>query len=72
MDNTLRTIETATSPGFLKTLLEEKIEMFGFAADDQILSIEIEGLPEIIPLKIKFKKERGATVTVLSDGKEES
>ena len=56
MEDKLRTIETATSAGFIKTLLEEKMEQFGFKPDDLILDIQVD-LPEIIPLKIKFKKE---------------
>lgn len=67
LNNSLRTIETATSSEFIKTLLEEKIEAFGFAHDDQILSIEMD-LPDTIPLKIKFKKEKEAKVIIHNGG----
>lgn len=59
----LRTIETATSQGFLKQLLEEKMEVFGFKPDEMILDISWD-LPEHIPIKIKFKKEKEAKVIV--------
>lgn len=63
LDNTLRTIQLATSPGFIKTLIEEKIEQFGFSPDDLILDIKVD-LPEVIPLTIKFKKEKEAKIII--------
>lgn len=58
----IRTIDMAISQDLLKQFIEEKIEQFGFKADDNILKIDLEGLPSIIPMKIKFKKEKEAGV----------
>jgi hypothetical protein len=58
LNTSLRTIETSTSKDFLKMLIEEKCEEFGFKPDDLICSIELEGIPDIIPMRIKFKKEK--------------
>lgn len=66
----LREITTATNPKFLAMLVEQACEQFGFKPDDQILKVELEGLPEVIPLKFKFKKEKEAEVIIHSDGKE--
>lgn len=59
----VRTIKMAVSLDFIKTMLEEKIEQFGFKSDDQILKIDLTGLPATIPMEVRFKKETEVRVT---------
>lgn len=57
----LRTIETATSLDFIKTLIEEKAREFGFKDHDMIVDIGID-LPQHIPITFKFKKEKEVSI----------
>ena len=55
----LRTIETAVSRELLTQFLMEKMGQFGFLHEDEDpTKIELVGLPEIITMKVQFKKEQ--------------
>ena len=58
MQTSLRTIEMAVNRELLAQFLMEKWYQFGFKEDDDITKIELVGLPEIIPMKVQFKKEQ--------------
>ena len=57
-----RTLEMYISLDLIKQFIEEKIQQFGFEAGEHIVSIDMPGVPQTIPMKIKFQKERGVKI----------
>lgn len=62
MNNSLRTIQTAIARDLLAQFIEEKADQWGFV-DSEDVKVVLEGLPETIPIKFKFKQEQEVEVT---------
>ncbi len=65
----IRTIEMAISKELISQFISEKMEQFGFKADEDIIRIDLKGLPDIIPMHVKFKKEQEVKFTIHAEGK---
>lgn len=58
LQTTLRTIEMPISRDLLKQFIEEKLNQFGFNDADRVVNMELKGVPETIPMTIKFQREK--------------
>ena len=65
IDAGTKTIPMSTA--LIAQFIEEKIEQFGFKAEDIITKIELVGLPKTILVKVKSKKEKEVQV-ITHDG----
>lgn len=60
--SSLRTQTILISQEFLKQLLEEKLHQFGFDYDEQIVKMDMLGVPKQIIVTVKSQKERGVKI----------
>lgn len=58
----VRTIEMHISKELVKQFIEEKIDQFGFKEDDAIIRIDLADVPDVITMKVRFKKEQEVEV----------
>jgi hypothetical protein len=56
-NSSMRTIELATSRDFIAQCIMEKYREFGFEDKDFIANVVLEGIPDIVPMKVNFRKE---------------
>ena len=58
----MRTLEMATSREFLAQCVMEKYREFGFEDKDFIANVVLEGIPDVVPMKVNFRKELEVSV----------
>lgn len=56
LDNSLRTVQISSA--LIAQFIEEKLGQFGFKETDEVVKIELLGVPKIVTIKIKSRKEK--------------